>query len=103
MPVTVKPGTRLRSATCTTEVVVVKGLGDLDLRCGGRPLVPAGGDGGATGPPGPPHDAGTQLGKRYALEDGSVELLCSKAGAGSLSLGDVPLPVRSAKSLPSSD
>ena len=40
MSVVTKPGARLRSVTCATEVVVVKGAGEVDLRCGGEPMVP---------------------------------------------------------------
>lgn len=56
---------------------------------------------GATGQPQPPFDSGTLVGKRYALE--GVELLCTKAGAGSLSLGETPIPSQDAQQLPSSD
>lgn len=99
-----KPGTRLRSATDTTEVVVVKAPpGPVDLRCGGHPMVPHGQD-----PPDglttdPAFSAGCQLGKRYADETGTIELLCTKAGEASLSIGDVALEVKAAKPLPSSD
>ncbi len=100
-----KAGARLRSATCSTEVIVVRaGDGDVDLRCGGEPMAgldasptagvttPAGGSGG-----------GSVLGKRYVDADGSVEILCTKAGSGSLSVGDTPLTLKEAKPLPSSD
>lgn len=46
---------------------------------------------------------GTQMGKRYVDADGTLELLCVKAGAGSLSLDGVALTTKEAKSLPSSD
>ena len=37
-----KPGVRLRSATDTTEVIVVRAPGEpVDLRCGGHPMAPA--------------------------------------------------------------
>ena len=36
------------------------------------------------GPPAAPFDAGTLMGKRYVTEDESLELLCTKPGAGSL-------------------
>lgn len=98
-----KPGTRLRSSVCTTEVVVVKAsAADVDLRCGGVAMAPldqaATGDGLQAG-----FDGGTQVGKRYTNEAGDIELLCSKAGAGSLSLGDTLLELKTAKPLPSSD
>ncbi len=47
--------------------------------------------------------SGTLLGKRYGDRGPGLELLCTKAGEGSLSLGDEPLPLKDAKPLPSSD
>lgn len=48
-------------------------------------------------------DAGSMLGKRYADEAVGLEVLCTKGGEGSLSIGDTPLAVKGAKPLPSSD
>jgi len=48
-------------------------------------------------------DGGTALGKRYTDEEGTLELLCTKAGPSALSLGDVLLLLKDAKPLPSSD
>lgn len=102
MSVETKPGARLKSVTCATEVVVVKGAGEVDLRCGGQPMVAVGGDA-VGGDPAAPFDEGTLVGKRYVTEDEAIELLCTKPGAGSLSLGDTALQVKGAKPLPSSD
>ncbi len=100
---TMRAGTRLRSTVCETEVVVVRAPdGDLDLRCGGGPMV-AIGDPGGGGRPSPGFDGGTLVGKRYVDADGSLELLCTKPGAGSLSVGDDLLEIKAAKPLPSSD
>jgi hypothetical protein len=97
-----KPGLRLQSVVCDTQVVVVRGGGELDLRCGGAPMAPVGTE--------VEHQtldqtyaAGTQMGKRYADEDTGLELLCTKPGAGSLSIGDVAVAPKEAKPLPSSD
>jgi hypothetical protein len=46
---------------------------------------------------------GTHIGKRYLDAAGSLEVLCVKAGQGSLSLAGVPLQLKDAKPLPSSD
>lgn len=99
----IKIGARLRSVADTTEVVVVKTPpGDVDLRCGGHPMAPIGGEAGSeTVVDG--FGEGTQVGKRYSDDDAGIEVLCTKAGPGSLSLGDTPLPVKGAKALPSSD
>jgi hypothetical protein len=107
--VVAKPGARLRSVTCDTEVVVVRGGGEeVDLRCGGVAMVPLGGTdepgepGDGSGPVAP-FDGGTQLGKRYVTEAEDLELLCTKSGTGSLSVAEDPLQLKGAKPLPSSD
>jgi hypothetical protein len=103
--VEVKPGTRFGSTTCETQVVVVKGGPvDVDLRCGGAGMVPvADASAAMTAKPVAPFDQGTLIGKRYANDDGSIELLCTKAGDGSVSIGDSILAVKGAKPLPASD
>ncbi len=100
--VTVKPGARLQSRVCTTEVIVVSGSGELDLRCGGSPMAPVG-TAAVEGPPAPGAAEGTQLGKRYGDPDATVEVLCTKAGEGSLALGDTPLAIKATRQLPASD
>ena len=38
-----KPGARFRSSVCDVEVIVIKaGSSEVDLRCGGREMLPAG-------------------------------------------------------------
>jgi hypothetical protein len=99
-----RPGSRLRSAADATEVVVVKPpAGPVDLRCGGHPMVPLGSEGGGEATPSPDHAGGTLLGKRYVDADQTLEVLCTKPGDGSLSVGDDPLHVKEAKPLPASD
>ena len=99
-----KAGARLASGVCDTEVIVVKvGGGDVDLRCGGQPMHPKDDPDPAGGSLDPSRSEGTLLGKRYADEDLGIEVLCTKAGEGSLSVGDTPLPLKDAKPLPSSD
>ena len=46
---------------------------------------------------------GVALGKRYVNKSGDLELLCTKPGEGSLSVGGAPLTLKEAKPLPSSD
>ncbi|EIV93393.1 hypothetical protein [Frankia sp. QA3] len=104
MSLVTKPGTRYRSAVDQTEVIVVKpAKGPIDLRCGGHPVVAIG----TEAPTGltldPAFSAGTPLGKRFADGDTGLELLCTKGGAGSLSIGEVILAQKDAKPLPSSD
>lgn len=97
-----KPGSRLQSQADETQVVVVRSPADpIDLRCGGHPMVEIGAEPDLTPTPG--FDAGTQVGKRYADDTLGVEILCTKGGAGSLSVGEELLAVKGAKPLPSSD
>ena len=96
-----KPGTRLKSAVCDTEVMVVRGSGDIALECGGAAMGEAKAEAG--GELNPSFATGTQMGKRYVDEAGTVELLCVKPGKGSLSIGGVALKPKEAKPLPSSD
>jgi hypothetical protein len=99
-----KPGVRLRSAVCNTEVVVIAvPASDIALSCGGALML---GEGEAA-TAGMALDAnaaqGTLLGKRYSNESGTLELLCVKPGEGSLAAEGVALAVKGAKPLPSSD
>lgn len=99
-----KPGNRLTSVVCDTEVIVVKApVGDLDLRCGGLAMIVKGGGAAQGGALDPGFADGTLIGKRYADAEVGLELLCTKAGAGSLSVGTAPVTVKDAKPLPSSD
>ena len=97
-------GTRLRSQVGPTEVVVVRvPSGDVEITCGGYPMLTVGQvpqeglvmDGSDTG--------STQLGKRYSDPDGTIELLVTKPGPGSLAAGSVALQIKKAKPLPASD
>lgn len=96
-----KPGMKLKSAACDTEVMVIKGSGDIAIECGGAPMgeqKPA-----TLAPINPAFAEGTKVGKRYVDAAGTVELLCVKAGKGSLAIGGTALQVKDAKPLPSSD
>jgi hypothetical protein len=98
-----KAGTRIKSAVCATELMVIQAPGgDVDVRCGGAPMLDM-----SAQASGAAIDltlkAGTQIGKRYVDEGGTVELLCTKAGEGTLALGDAPLVLKEAKPLPASD
>ncbi len=99
-----RPGLRLKSAVCTTEVMVVAAPdSEIEITCGGAPLLahaaaPQSGVAPAEGAAG-----GTLLGKRYVDAAGSLELLCTKPGKGSLAAGGALLVLKNAKPLPSSD
>jgi hypothetical protein len=94
----------MRSSVCATEVMVVGApADDVDVRCGGAPMVPVSEEpaGGLT--ISPDASKGTQIGKRYVNGAGDLELLCTKPGDGSVAVGDELLALKSAKPLPSSD
>ena len=102
--VELKAGTRLRSTTDTTEVIVVKAPGaPVDLRCGGLPFAPLDGEPSAPSPIAEGFEGGTQVGKRYADEEAGLEVLCTKGGPASVSIGDQVLSPKGAKALPASD
>ncbi|TCK21998.1 hypothetical protein [Pseudonocardia endophytica] len=94
-------GTRLGSTACATEVIVVRAPSDdVDLTCGHAPMAPLPAETTtAIGEDGP----GSEVGKRYVHPDSGMELLCTKAGAGRLRIGEAELDLKAAKRLPSSD
>jgi hypothetical protein len=99
-----KPGTQLRSAVCATKVMVIAAPEtDVELTCGGAPMLAPGESPAAGGAPAPDAAGGSQLGKRYVNEAGDLELLCISAGEGSLQVGGAALAIKGAKPLPSSD
>jgi hypothetical protein len=98
-------GQTLSSTIDATTVVVVRCPDtDLAITCGGAAMVdPKAPAPDTTGVPDPARMDGTQLGKRYADENLGVELLCTKAGQGTLAVDGTPLPLKAAKPLPASD
>jgi len=95
-----KPGSKLKSAVCDAEVMVIRGA-NVVVDCGGAPMAeerPA-----TRGSIDPAFAVGTKIGKRYVDGGGTVELLCVKPGQGSLSIGGILLLLKEAKPLPSSD
>lgn len=100
--IVVKPGTRLYSAVCDGQLIVVKAPGEpVNLTIGGVPArtTPADRETGAAQEPG----AGTAIGKRYTDPGGLVELLCTKPGHGVPALDGVDLAIKDSKPLPASD
>ena len=99
-----KAGTRLKSAVCATEVMVVAApKDDADLTCGGAAMIEMGADAPAGAAISDDAKEGTQIGKRYVNEAGDLEVLCTKPGEGSLGAAGALLTVKGAKPLPSSD
>jgi hypothetical protein len=102
----IKNGTRLQSQVCDTQVIVIRTADSLeDLRAGGAPMVPIGGGDSAAAADAtldPEFSGGNAMGKRY-VDDGGAEVLVTKAGAGTLSIGTAALTLKEAKPLPASD
>lgn len=83
-------------------VVIRSPGGDVELKCGGVAML--GTDAGApTALDGNASEGSVALGKRYVDGSETIEVLCTKAGAGALALGDAQLHEKTAKPLPSSD
>jgi hypothetical protein len=99
----IKNGTRLQSQVCDTQVIVVRSSNSLDdLRAGGAPMVPIGDDVSGDATIDPAFSDGNVMGKRY-VDDTGAEVLVTKAGAGTLSVGTTALNLKEAKPLPASD
>lgn len=99
----VKSGTRLQSQVCNTQVIVVRASDALaDLRCGGAAMIALDGTTDPALALDPALSGGAVMGKRYVDESGA-ELLVTKAGAGTLTVGTTPLSLKEAKPLPASD
>jgi hypothetical protein len=99
----IKNGTRLQSQVCDTQVIVVRSADSLDdLRAGGVPMVPLDAEKAADLSLDPAFSEGNVMGKRYVDENGA-EVLVTKAGAGTLSIGTTALNLKEAKPLPASD
>jgi hypothetical protein len=99
-----KPGTRIRSAVCDTEAMVIAApAGEVEVTCGGASMIEMDADPPAGATIAPDAAEGSQLGKRYVNEAGDLELLCTKPGKGSLGHQGSLLTVKGAKPLPASD
>lgn len=94
-----KAGLKLRSQTCTTEVIVVRPATDpIELSCCGAPMTP---DEVGDVPAGAADEV--LLGKRYTDEQTGLEVLCTKPGPGALAADGRTLLLKGTKPLPSSD
>jgi hypothetical protein len=95
-----KPGSKLKSQVCDTEVMVIK-AGTGEVQCGGAAMAadkPAEAVALAAG-----FDGGSLMGKRYVDAGGTFELLCVKGGKGTLAVDGAALTIKDAKPLPASD
>jgi len=99
----IKNGSRLQSQVCDTQVIVVRSADSLDdLRAGGAPMVPIGSTAASDLTLDAALSDGNLMGKRY-VDSAGAEVLVTKAGKGTLSVGATPLTIKEAKPLPASD
>lgn len=99
----IKNGTRLQSQVCDTQVIVVRSADSLDdLRAGGVAMVPLDAEKDSGAAIDTAFSDGNLMGKRY-VDEGGAEVLVTKAGAGTLSVGTTALSLKEAKPLPASD
>jgi hypothetical protein len=102
--VTLKPGTRLFSSVCSTDMIAVRASGgEVEVTIGGVAPVLAAADRDLGGSPLPGHDGGAAMGKRYVDHGDTIELLCTKSGDGVPALDGELLVLKEAKPLPASD
>ena len=96
-----KAGQSLVSAVDDTTVIAIRTPdADVTVTCGGVVMTDTAGDKQAADPS---QQDGTLIGKRYADEELGIELLCTKAGSGTLAVNGTPLPLKESKPLPASD
>jgi hypothetical protein len=99
-----KPGSRWRSAVCDTEVVVVRApAAPATLSIGGAGALPVDAGRQASSEPDAALADGTVLGKRYADEATGLEVLCTKAGTGTITVDGRRAAVMTPRPLPASD
>ena len=99
----IKNGTRLQSQVCDTQVIVVRSADSLDdLRAGGVAMIALDANKDSSATLDPSFADGNLMGKRY-VDDSGAEVLVTKAGQGTLSVGGSALSLKEAKPLPASD
>jgi hypothetical protein len=104
MSMTLRPGARLFSAVCETEMIAVKApSGELDITIGGVAPLASASERNGSGAVVEGHGGGSSMGKRYVDEAETLELLCTKSGEGVAAIGGELLRLKEAKPLPASD
>ena len=86
MAVKFRAGQQIVSVIDSTVVIVIRApAAECSLTCGGV-VMAAPGEPVPAADPDPSLMGGTQIGKRYVDEADTIQLLCTKAGAGTLAL-----------------
>ena len=100
----IKPGSRWKSAVCDAQFVVVRAPASAgELQCGGAAVRELADPAAPSGAVDAAYAGGALVGKRYTDADSGIEVLCAKAGKGSLSFDRRAMQVKDAKPLPASD
>jgi hypothetical protein len=103
MAVKFRAGQQLVSAIDSTAVIVIRAPAqECTLTCGGVAMT-APGESVKAAEPDPSLMGGTQIGKRYVDGADTIQVLCTKAGSGTLAVDGQPLLIQAAKPLPASD
>jgi hypothetical protein len=102
--VQLRAGMQLESVVSPARVIIIRAQeADVEVCCGGMAMVTPEnrpGEGALSSAVG---GGGLVLGKRYAHEAPDLECLCTRAGAGELTVNGEPFVLKEAKPLPSSD
>jgi hypothetical protein len=99
-----RPGLRLFSVACDTELIVVKAPADpVDVRIGGHPASISAPDLEGRVRVLTPTESAAKVGKRYVDTTATLEFLCTRAGAGTIAIGELACLVKDAKQMPASD
>ena len=97
-----KPGTKLSSTVCKTQIMVLRAPAEeLSVSCGGAAMQV--GDPAELGSMDTGQAGGTLVGKRYTDEAETMEFLCTRGGEGSVAVEGYTIDIKVAKKLPSSD
>src|ERR1700726_2071871 len=93
-----KAGLRLKSAVCSTVIMVLRAPAmQVDVRCGGVAMIELDEVAAPDAQVEPTHAQGTLIGKRYVDAQDRVEVLCTQGGKGSLTFDGVAMKVKQAK------
>jgi hypothetical protein len=96
-----KPGIKLSSRVCKTQIMILRiPAVEMEIFCGGLPMV--------IGDPAEFEELqgennGTLVGKRYTDETETMEFLCTRGREGTIAVSGHKIDIKSAKKLPSSD
>ncbi|MGD0238946.1 MAG: hypothetical protein ABSB59_01315 [Streptosporangiaceae bacterium] len=103
MAVRLRTGQQLVSAVDNTAVIVIRApAAECTLTCGGVAMAGPG-EPVPAAEPDPSLLGGSELGKRYVDDADTIQVLCTKAGTGTLALDGKPLLIQAPRPLPASD